>query len=116
VSENLSLLDWQPVPKARRDGPATQKRAAIRAANWTTPQCDTILKSICAAPDCLTRAKVISRTSIKESSCCARLKDMVDGGILVVSGERLGPYGTYLQVSFATEKGKARADVLGWGK
>jgi hypothetical protein len=116
MSENLPLLDWQPVPKARRDGPATQKRAAIRAANWTTPQCDTILQAICAAPDGLTRAQVISRTSIKESSCCARLRDMVDGGILVVSGERLGPYGTEQQVYYATDKGKARADVLGWGK
>jgi hypothetical protein len=41
---------------------------------------------------------------------------MVDGGILVVSGERLGPYGTEQQVYYATDKGKARADVLGWGR
>jgi hypothetical protein len=37
---------------------------------------------------------------------------MVDGGILVVSGERLGPYGTEQQVYFATERGQARAKVL----
>jgi len=116
MSEQPSLLDWQPVPKARRDGPETQKRAARRAANWTSPQCDAILKVICAAPDGLTRAQVISRTGIKESSCCARLKDMVDGNILVVSGERLGPYGTEQQVYYATDKGRSRADVLGWGR
>ena len=116
MSEQPSLLDWQPVPKARRNGPATQKRAAIRAANWTTPQCGVILRAICAAPDGLTRAQVITRTNIKESSACARLKDMVDGGILIVSGERLGPYGTEQQVYFATDKGRARADVLGWGR
>jgi hypothetical protein len=28
MTDQLSLLDYQPVPKARRDGPATQKRAA----------------------------------------------------------------------------------------
>ena len=113
---DLPLLEWQPVSKARRDGPETQKRAARRAANWTSPQCDAILKAICAAHDGLTRAQVITRTGIKESSCCARLKDMVDGNILVVSGERLGPYGTEQQVYYATDKGRSRADVLGWGK
>jgi hypothetical protein len=41
---------------------------------------------------------------------------MVDGSILVVSGERLGPYGTEQQVYYATDKGRARADVLGWGR
>jgi hypothetical protein len=41
---------------------------------------------------------------------------MVDGEILVVRGERLGPYGTEQQVYHATEKGKARAEVLGWGR
>jgi hypothetical protein len=108
--------DYAPQPKARRNGPATQKRAAIKAAKWTTPQCDTILKAICASPHGLIRASVIVRTGIKESSACARLKDMVDGGILEVSGERPGPYGTGQQVYYATDKGKARADVLGWGK
>jgi hypothetical protein len=116
MSDQLSLLDYQPVPKARRNGPATQKRAAIKAAKWCTPQCDTILKAICASPDGLTRAQVIVRTGIKESSSCARLRDMVDGGILEASGERPGPYGTGQQVYHATEKGKARADVLGWGR
>lgn len=114
MTDQLSLLDYQPVPKARRDGPATQKRAARRAAAWTSPQCDTILQAICAAPDGLIRAQIIDRTGIKESSACARLRDMVDGEILVVRGERLGPYGTEQQVYHATEKGKARAEVLGW--
>jgi hypothetical protein len=116
VTDQLSLLDYQPAPKARRDGPATQKRAAIQAARWCSPQCDAILKAICAAPDGLIRAQIIDRTGIKESSACARLRDMVDGGILVVRGERLGPYGTEQQVYHATEKGKARAEVLGWGR
>lgn len=110
------LLDYHPAPKARRNGPATQKRAAIKAARWCTDQCNTLLLAICAAPDGLTRAQVIDRTGIKESSACARLRDMVDGGILVVSGERPGPYDTAQQVYYVTDKGKARADVLGWGR
>jgi hypothetical protein len=114
VTDQLSLLEWHPVPKARRNGPATQKRAAIQAARWCSPQCDAILKAICAAPDGLIRAQIIDRTGVKESSACARLRDMVDGGILVVRGERLGPYGTEQQIYFPTEKGKARAEVLGW--
>jgi ribosomal protein S25 len=114
MDDQLNLLDWQPAPKARRDGPATQKRAARRAAAWTSPQCDAALKAICVAPDGLTRSQVVDRTGIKESSACARLRDMVDGGILVVRGERLGPYGTEQQIYFPTEKGKARAEVLGW--
>ncbi len=112
MRDQLSLLDYQPAPKARKNGPATQKRAAIQAARWCSPQCDAILKAICAAPDGLIRAQIIDRTGIKESSACARLRDMVDGGILVVRGERLGPYGTEQQVYHATEKGKARAEVL----
>jgi hypothetical protein len=116
MTDQLSLLDYQPAPKARKNGPATQKRAARRAAAWTSPQCDTILQAICAATDGLIRAQVIDRTGIKESSACARLRDMVDGEILVVRGERLGPYGTEQQIYFPTEKGKARAEVLGWGR
>lgn len=114
MTNQPSLLDYIPAPKARKRGPETQKRAARRAIRWTGEQCNTILKAVCAAPEGLIRAQVIDRTGIKESSACARLKDMVDGGILEVRGERPGPYGTEQQVYHATEKGKARADVLGW--
>jgi hypothetical protein len=38
MTDQLSLLDYQPVPKARRDGPATQKRAAIQATKTGRPQ------------------------------------------------------------------------------
>lgn len=112
MSEQQSLLDWRPVPKARKRGPATSKAAACRATAWCTPQCDALLKALCKAPSGLTRAELIDATGIKESSACARLKDMADGGIVEVRGERMGPYGTEQQVYHATQKGRDRARVM----
>ena len=37
---------------------------------------------------------------------------MADGGIIEVRGVRMGPYGTEVNIYWATEKGKARAKIL----
>lgn len=112
----LDLLDYVPAPKARKRGPETSKRAAMRALAWCTPQCDKLLRAIAGAPDGMTRAEAMQATAIKESSACARLKDMRDGGIIEVKGERMGPYGTEQQVYHATDKGRARLEVLRMGR
>jgi hypothetical protein len=112
MSEQPSLLDWQPVPKARRDGPETSKAAARKAQAWCTPQCNTLLFYLQVFSAGLTRAELILKTGIKESSCCARLRDMQDGGIIEVRGIRPGPYGMDVQVYHITPKGEARAKVL----
>jgi hypothetical protein len=112
VTDQLSLLDYQPAPKARKNGPATQKRAAIQAARWCSPQCNTLLFYLQVFSAGLTRAELILKTGIKESSCCARLKDMQDGGIIEVRGVRPGPYGMDVQVYHITPKGEARAKIL----
>jgi hypothetical protein len=109
---DLPLLDWQPQTKARKRGPETSKAAARKAQAWCTPQCNTLLLYLQVFSAGLTRAELILKTGIKESSACARLKDMVDGGIIEVRGERMGPYGTEQKVYHATAKGKARANVL----
>jgi hypothetical protein len=108
----LNLLEWQPVTKARKRGPETSKAAARRAQAWCTPQANALLLLIADASGGLTRAELMGLHEIKESSACARLKDMVDGGIIEVRGVRMGPYGTEQQVYHATERGQARAKVL----
>ena len=106
------LLDWQPVTKARKRGPETSKAAARKAMAWATPQCNTLLLYLQVFSAGLTRAELVLKTGIKESSACARLRDMVDGGIIQVRGVRMGPYGTEQQVYHVTPKGEARAKVL----
>jgi hypothetical protein len=108
----LPLLEWQPVTKARKRGPETSKAAARKAQAWCTPQCNTLLLYLQVFSAGLTRAELIRLSGIKESSCCARLKDMVDGGIIEVRGIRPGPYGMDVQVYHITERGLARAKVL----
>ena len=108
----LSLLDYTPTPKARKRGPKTSKAAARKALAWCTPQCDRLLLLLSDASSGLIRAELVDLSGIKESSACARLKDMVDGGIIEVRGVRMGPYGTEQQVYHATAKGQARAKVI----
>lgn len=79
---------------------------------WCTPQSNRLLLFISEACNGLTRADLVRLSGVKESSACARLKDMVDGGIIEVRGVRMGPYGTEQQVYHATAKGEARAKVL----
>jgi len=112
VSEQPSLLDWTPSTKARKRGPETSKAAARKAQAWCTPQCNTLLLYLQVFSAGLTRAELILKTNIKESSCCARLRDMQDGGIIEVRGIRPGPYGMDVQVYHITERGEARAKVL----
>ena len=112
MTEQLPLLEWTSTPKARKRGPATSKEAARRALAWATPQANALLLILTAASDGLTRAELMHRSGIKESSACARLRDMQDGGIIEVRGVRPGPYGPDVQVYHCTEKGQARAKVL----
>lgn len=107
-----SLLDFVPTPKARKCGPETSKAAARRAMAWATPQANALLLLIAEASSGLIRADLVNLSGVKESSACARLKDMCDGGIIEVRGVRMGPYGTEQQVYHATAKGQARAKVL----
>ena len=79
---------------------------------WATPQCNTLLLYLQVFSAGLTRAELILKTGVKESSCCARLRDMQDGGIIEVRGIRPGPYGMDVQVYHITPKGEARAKVL----
>jgi hypothetical protein len=109
---DLPLLDWQPQTKARKRGPETSKAAARKAMAWATPQCNTLLLYLQVFSAGLTRAELIRLSSIKESSCCARLKAMEDGSIIEVRGVRPGPYGPDVQVYHITERGMARAKVL----
>jgi hypothetical protein len=109
---DLPLLDWQPQTKARKRGPETSKAAARKAMAWATPQCNTLLLYLQVFSAGLTRAELILKTGIKESSCCARLKAMEDGSIIEVRGVRPGPYGPDVQVYHITERGLARAKVL----
>ena len=112
MDDQLSLLEWTATPKARKRGPSTSKSAARKALAWATPQADKLLLLISEASGGLTRAELINLSGVKESSACARLKDMADGGIIEVRGVRMGPYGTEVNIYWATEKGKARAKVL----
>jgi hypothetical protein len=112
MDDQLSLLEWTATPKARKRGPSTSKEAARRAMAWATPQANALLLLISEASGGLTRAELIHLSGVKESSACARLKDMSDGGIIEVRGVRMGPYGTEQQVYHATAKGQARAKVL----
>ena len=116
MTEQPSLLDWQPVAKFRKRGPETSKAAARKALAWATPQADKLLLILSEASSGLIRADLVSLSGVKESSACARLKDMVDGGIIEVRGVRMGPYGTEQQVYHATERGQARAKVLRMGR
>lgn len=108
----LSLLEWSPVTKARKRGPATSKAAARRALPWCAPQANALLLLISEASGGLTRADLVRLSGVKESSACARLKDMQDGDIIEVRGIRPGPYGMDVQVYHATPAGQARARVL----
>ena len=83
---------------------------------WATPQCDKLLLILTNAPSGYCRADLVAYSGIKESSACARLKDMQDGGIIEVRGVRMGPYGTEQQVYHTTERGQARAKVLRMGR
>ncbi len=112
MSDQLSLLNYTPTPKSRKRGPETSKAAARKALAWCTPQCDRLLLILDARPAGLIRAELVDLSGVKESSACARLKDMVDGGIIEVRGVRMGPYGTEQQVYHATAKGQARAKVI----
>ena len=112
MTEQLSLLDYQATPKARKRGPSTSKEAARRAMAWATPQANALLLLISEASGGLTRAELIHLSNVKESSACARLKDLADGGIIEVRGVRMGPYAVEQQVYHATERGQARAKVL----
>ena len=116
MDDQLSLLEWAATPKARKRGPSTSKEAARRAMAWATPQCDKLLLILTNAPSGYCRADLVAYSGIKESSACARLKDMADGGIIEVRGVRMGPYGTEVSVYWATEKGNARAKVLRMGR
>lgn len=116
MPDQLSLLDYTPTPKARKRGPDTSKRAARRALAWCSPQCDKLLLLLADASNGLIRADLVRLSGVKESSACARLRDMQDGGIIEVRGERMGPYGTEQQVYFCTVKGQERAKVLRMGK
>ena len=109
---DLPLLDWQPQTKARKRGPETSKAAARKALAWATPQADKLLLILSEASSGLIRADLVSLSGVKESSACARLRDMQDGGIIEVRGVRMGPYGTEQQVYHATERGQARAKVI----
>jgi hypothetical protein len=109
---DLPLLDWQPQTKARKRGPETSKSAARKALAWATPQANALLLILAKASGGLTRAELIHLSGVKESSACARLRDMCDGGIIEVRGVRMGPYGTEQQVYHVTPKGEARAKVL----
>ena len=112
MDDQLNLLDWQPVTKARKRGPETSKAAARRAMAWCTPQADKLLLILSEASGGLIRADLVRLSGVKESSACARLKDMCDGGVIEVRGVRMGPYGTEQQVYHITERGQARAKVL----
>ena len=112
MTSQLPLLEWTATPKARKRGPSTSKSAARKALAWATPQANALLLILTAASDGLTRAELMHRSGIKESSACARLRDMQDGGIIEVRGVRPGPYGPDVQVYHCTEKGQARAKVL----
>lgn len=109
---DLPFLNWQLVTKARKRGPETSKAAARKALAWTSPQCNKLLLYLEVYKAGLTRAELVLKTGIKESSACARLKDMQDGGIIEVRGVRMGPYGTEQQVYHVTPKGEARAKVI----
>lgn len=116
MTEQPSLLDWQPTPKARKRGPETSKAAARKAMAWATPQADKLLLILAEASGGLIRADLVRLSGVKESSACARLRDMCDGGIIEVRGVRMGPYGTEVGIYWPTEKGKARAKVLRMGR
>ena len=112
MSDQLSLLDYQATPKARKRGPSTSKSAARKALAWATPQANALLLILAEASGGLTRAELIHLSNVKESSACARLKDLADGGIIEVRGVRMGPYAVDQQVYHVTPKGEARARVL----
>jgi hypothetical protein len=112
MSEQPSLLDWKPTTKARKRGPETSKAAARRAMAWCTPQADKLLLILSEASGGLIRADLVRLSGVKESSACARLKDMCDGGVIEVPGVRMGPYDVEQQVYHITERGQARAKVL----
>ena len=106
------LLDWQPSTKARKRGPETSKAAARRAQPGCSRQCNTILQALSYAPIGLTRGEVCDLTGILNQSACARIKELCDGGFVVVRGTREGPFGDQVQVYWLTERGMARAKVL----
>ena len=112
MTDQLSLLEWQSTPKSRKRGPSTSKSAARKSLAWATPQANALLLILAEASGGLTRAELIHLSGVKESSACARLKDLADGGIIEVRGVRMGPYAVDQQVYHATAKGQARAKVL----
>lgn len=108
----LSLLEWSPVTKARKRGPATSKAAARRAQPGCSPQCDAILKALSYAPHGLTRTECCDLTGILNQSACARLSELLAGGFAETAGTREGPFGDLVTVYHATPAGHARARVL----
>lgn len=112
MDDQLSLLEWTSTPKSRKRGPSTSKEAARRAMAWATPQANALLLILAEASGGLTRAELVYLSGVKESSACARLRDMCDGGIIEVRGVRMGPYAVEQQVYHATERGQARAKII----
>lgn len=112
MSDQLSLLEWQPTTLFRKRGPATSKAAARRAQPGCSRQCTRILMALCHAPHGLTRGEACDLTGILNQSACARLSELVDGGFVEVWGTREGPFGDLVNVYHATPAGQARARVL----
>lgn len=112
VDGQLSLLEWAPVTKARKRGPATSKAAARRAQPGCSKQCDQLLIALSHAPYGLTRGEACDPTRILNQSACARLKELCDGGFVEVRGTREGPFGDLVNVYHATPAGQSRARVL----
>jgi len=112
MDDQLNLLDWQPVTKARKRGPETSKAAARRAQPGCSNQCNSILQALSRAPHGLTRGEACDLTHILNQSACARLSELVAGGFVEVRGTREGPFGDQVAVYHTTERGQARAKVL----
>jgi predicted ArsR family transcriptional regulator len=112
MSDQLNLLDWQPVTKFRKRGPETSKAAARRAQAGCSKQCNAILQALSRAPHGLTRGEICDLTGILNQSACARLSELEAGGFAEVRGTREGPFGDQVKVYIATERGQERARVL----
>ena len=108
----LSLLEWAPVTKARKRGPATSKAAARRAQPGCSRQCDQLLLILVDVLEGLTRDQLVKASGMLNQSACGRLKEMQDGGMVEVRGTREGPFGDQVGVYHATERGQSRARVL----
>jgi hypothetical protein len=112
VPSQLSLLEWQPVTKARKRGPETSKAAARRAQPGCSAQCDKLLLILVDVCEGLTRDQLVKASGLLNQSACGRLKEMQDGGLVEVRGTREGPFGDQVGIYHATSTGQARAKVL----